>query len=107
MRNKTVGQKLRELRTSQNLFLRQVAASLELDTALLSKIERDERQPSKSQVLDFAKFYKVNPDDLLVSWLSDKVVSDIGDEDLARQVLREAEGKLELLRKTKKNTKSK
>lgn len=103
----TIGQKLRELREKENLLLRQVAASMEMDTALLSKIERDERKPSKEQVLAFAKYYKVKPDDLLVALFSDKVVSDIAEEDFASQVLKVAEGKLEYLKKKPKPSKKK
>jgi transcriptional regulator with XRE-family HTH domain len=60
----TLGQLLREHRESKGLLLRQVAASLELDTALLSKFERNERKPNKEQVLAFAKFYAVNSEQL-------------------------------------------
>lgn len=84
----TIGQKLRELREKDNLLLRQVAAALEMDTALLSKIERDERKPSKEQVLAFAKYYKVQPDDLLVAWLSDRLTLEVKDENHAEDALK-------------------
>ncbi len=103
----TIGQKLRELREKENLLLRQVAAALELDTALLSKFERDERKPSKEQVIAFAKYYKVQPDEMMVALLSDKVVSDISEENLASQVLKVAESKLEFLKREKKTSKKK
>ena len=103
----TIGQKLRELREKENLLLRQVAAALELDTALLSKFERDERKPSKEQVIAFAKYYKVQPDEMMVALLSDKVISDIAEEDLASQVLKVAESKLEFLKREKKTSKKK
>ena len=38
-----LGQKIRETREKQNLLLRQVAAHIEVDTALMSKAERGER----------------------------------------------------------------
>ncbi|MBL8677267.1 MAG: helix-turn-helix transcriptional regulator [Alphaproteobacteria bacterium] len=94
MQIETIGKKLRELREKQNLFLRQVAASLDMDTALLSKIERDERIPNKDQVIAFARFYKVNADDLLVEWLSDKLVSEVKDEKIALKAVQKAERKL-------------
>jgi transcriptional regulator with XRE-family HTH domain len=90
----TIGQKLRELREKENLLLRQVAASIEMDTALLSKIERDERKPSKEQVLAFAKYYKMKPDELLVAWLSDKLASEVKDEDFALKAIQVAEEKV-------------
>lgn len=77
---KHLGQKIRELREKQNLLLRQVAAHLEVDTALMSKIERGERNASKQQVTDIAKFLKANEDELLTLWLADKLESAVGEE---------------------------
>ena len=90
----TIGQKLRELREKDNLLLRQVAAALEMDTALLSKYERDERKPGKEQVLAFAKYYKVPPDNLLVAWRSDKLASEVMDEELGLKAMQMAEKKV-------------
>lgn len=77
---KHLGQKIRELREKQNLLLRQVAAHLEVDTALMSKIERGERNASKQQVIDIAWFLKANEDELLTLWLADKLESAVGEE---------------------------
>ncbi len=83
------GQKVRELREKQNLLLRQVAAHLEVDTALMSKIERGERNASKQQVIEIAKFLKANEDELLTLWLADKIESTILEEPkLAYQALK-------------------
>ena len=97
----TLGQILRKQRESKGLLLRQVAAAMEMDTALLSKIERDERKPSKEQVLSFTKYYKIETDELLLAWLSDKIVDDLQNENLAKEALKVAEKKVELLKKKK------
>ena len=75
-----LGQKIRELREKQNLLLRQVAAHLEVDTALMSKIERGERNASKEQVIQIADFLKANQEELLTLWIADKVENAVGDE---------------------------
>lgn len=75
-----LGQKIIELREKPNLLLRQVTAYLEFDTALMSKIERGERNASKQQVIEIAKFFKANEDELLTLWLTDKLESLVGDE---------------------------
>jgi HTH-type transcriptional regulator, competence development regulator len=98
----TLGQILREQRESKRLLLRQVAAVLEMDTALLSKFERDERKPNKEQVLAFAKYYNVNSDEMLLAWLSDKIAGDVQNEDLAAEALKAAEKKVELFKSKKK-----
>lgn len=75
-----LGQKIRELREKQSLLLRQVAAHLEVDTALMSKIERGDRKPSKQQVIEIAKFLKASEEELLTLWLADKIESTIVEE---------------------------
>ncbi|HET8574166.1 MAG TPA: helix-turn-helix transcriptional regulator [Edaphocola sp.] len=98
----TLGQILRERREAQGLLLRQVAAALEMDTALLSKFERDERKPNKEQVLAFAKYYNANADELLLAWLSDKIAGEVQNEDLAKEALKAAEKKIELFKRKNK-----
>jgi HTH-type transcriptional regulator, competence development regulator len=74
------GKKIREYREKQNLLLRQVAAHLEVDTALMSKIERGERNASKQQVVEIARFLKASEEELLTLWLADKIESTILEE---------------------------
>lgn len=74
---KNLGRKIRELREKQNLLLRQVAAHLEVDTALMCKIERGDRNASKHQVVEIAKFLKADEEELLTLWLADKIESTI------------------------------
>lgn len=90
-----LGQKIRELRESQNLLLRQVAAQLEVDTALMSKIERGDRNASKQQVIEIAKYLKANEEELLTLWLADKIESTIVEEPtIAYQAMKIANKKL-------------
>jgi hypothetical protein len=51
--------------------------------------------------LKFAKFYKLNKDQLLVAWLSDKVTYELGDESLACEALKVAEEKIKYVQKSK------
>ena len=90
-----LGQKIREIRESQNLLLRQVAAELEVDTALMSKIERGDRNASKQQVIEIAKFLKASEEELLTLWLADKIESTIVEEPtIAYQAMKIANKKL-------------
>ncbi|OQB30379.1 MAG: Helix-turn-helix domain protein [Bacteroidetes bacterium ADurb.Bin174] len=90
-----LGQKIRELREEQNLLLRQVAAHLEVDTALMSKIERGERKASRQQVVEIARFLKANEEELLTLWLADKIESTIVEEPkVAYQAMKIANKKL-------------
>ena len=91
---KNFGETIREIRESKNLLLRQVAAAIETDTALISKLERGERKASREQVSKLAKFLAVSEDSLLVVWLSDKVLEILVEEPLAHQVLKQTEKRI-------------
>ena len=86
--------KVRQLRKQKGLLLRQIAAALEVDTALVSKIERGERKASKEQVVKLAELLEINPDELLVIWLSDKIVDMLEEEPLAYKALKNSEKRL-------------
>jgi predicted nucleotidyltransferase len=89
-----LGEKIRKLREEKGLPLRKVAAFLDTDQAILSKIERGLRNISREQVVNLALFFQVEEKDLLVSWLSDKLLHELGDEDLALQALQLAEERM-------------
>ncbi len=85
------GQTIRKLRENEGLPLRIVAAFLDIDQAILSKIERGQRKASREQVVKLANFFKVNENKLIVSWLSDRVLHEVADEVLALKALQVAE----------------
>ncbi|MBN8701867.1 MAG: helix-turn-helix transcriptional regulator [Bacteroidetes bacterium] len=93
----SLGEKIRTIRESKSLLLRQVAAHLEIDTALISKIERGERRLTREQVIKLAKFYNVTDEELLTLWLSDKLLDTIENEPFAMQGLNKAKTILKTL----------
>jgi len=52
---KSLGERLRQLREKKGLLLRQVAAAIEVDTAMISKFEKGERKPTREQLSNLAK----------------------------------------------------
>lgn len=95
------GDTIRKLREQNVLPLRTVAAFLDIDQAILSKIERGQRKPTREQVVKLAEYFNVKTDDLLVSWLSDKLVYEVQDEGLALKAIQMAEEKIKYKRKSK------
>ena len=87
-------EQVKRLRTEKGVPLRVVAAYLDLDQAILSKIENGKRIASRKNVAKFAKYYKVNEDDLVISWLSDKLLYEVGNEKLALDAIKVAEEKI-------------
>ncbi len=88
------GQRIRELRTQNNLLLRQVASTINIDTALLSKIERGERPLKKEQIISLAKLFKVPKNELQTLWLADQLYNVIEGEPMAGEALKSVTKKL-------------
>ena len=76
-----LGNKIRSLRDEQGKLQRQVAAYLEIDTPMFSKIERGDRRAKRSQVIQMATYFKVDEKKMLTLWLADKVLDALEDED--------------------------
>lgn len=91
----SLGETIRKLREEKELPLRTVAAFIDIDQAILSKIERGKRNATREQVVKIAAYFKINESDLLTSWLSDKLVYEVADEQVALKALQLAEEKLE------------
>ena len=96
----SIGEQIRKLREDQGLPLRKVAAELDIDQSILSKIERGERKASKEQIIQIARIFNVDERELLINYLSDRVLYDLKDEDLATDALKVAEKKIKYMTKS-------
>ncbi len=94
----TFGEHLRTLREINGLTLREVATSLSLDTSLLAKIERNERQPTRQLIKQLADFFKVDEKELVDEFLSDQIVYKILNEETDLNILKVAESKIKYLK---------
>lgn len=75
--------------------LRDVAAFLEIDQAILSKIERGQRKANRLLVNKLAEYFRLNSDELLILWLSDKLLYELKDEsEIGIKALQMAEEKI-------------
>ncbi len=97
------GERIKQLRETQGLLQRQVSSLLEIDTPMLSKIERGERKAKKEQVIQFAKIFKINTEELLTIWLADQLCEVVKDENVALKAMRVAEEKIKYNTKNKLN----
>lgn len=95
----TFGEYIREIREKQQLLLREVASQMNIDTALLSKIERGTRIARKEQVEALAKALKQNKSEMLQSWMADKIVYMLKDEKNSTEILKIVEQKINRLSK--------
>jgi hypothetical protein len=75
-------------------LLRQLAAALDVDTAFIRKMERDEKRATKTHIEKLAIVLKVPQDELLTIWLSDKLLITLEQEPSAHNALKLTEKRL-------------
>lgn len=88
------GELLRSFREETGQTLKTVAENLEMDTSLLAKIERNERQPTKNIINQVADYFQVDKKELQLEFLSDQIAYKILDEDADLEILKVAEEKV-------------
>ncbi|MDP4209646.1 MAG: helix-turn-helix transcriptional regulator [Bacteroidota bacterium] len=92
------GEYIRELRTLRKLPLRKVASELDIDPSTLGKIERSTRRPPKEIIDKLASIFNVDLARLKSIYLSDKISFEVLSEGLDKEVLEEAEQKINILK---------
>jgi len=92
------GDIIRAEREKSKLYLRQVAAAMEIDQAVISKFEKGDRKPTKEQVEKFADYFQIDKANLITVWLSDRIVYTIQDEEFAENALKVAEKRIKYLK---------
>ena len=90
------------MREQKGLLQKHVATKLDIDTPMLSKIERGERIAKKEHVPVLAKLFEVSEDELLSLWLAGKVYDMVKDEKNAIQAMQVAEEEIKSKSKRKK-----
>ena len=93
---------LKEARTGKGLLVREVAHGLGIDQALVSKFEKGSRKPTRKQITAMAVIYGIKEKELLVPWLSEKILYQLQDEEYANEVLQVAEDMMVYETKKKK-----
>lgn len=73
-----LGQYLRELRKERKETLHQVSKGTDIDSPLLSKIERGERLPTLEQLKRLSKFFKISESSLKVKHAAEKILKEYG-----------------------------
>jgi transcriptional regulator with XRE-family HTH domain len=91
---KTLGDTLREAREQKELILRKVSAEVDNDQSLIRKFEKNERKPTKEQLIRLADFYNLSEKELTISWYSEKIAQDLKYTESTSEILKVAEEKI-------------
>jgi len=89
-------------RESNKMLLREVAAFVKMDTALLSKIERNKRMATRDQVNLFIDLFSLDKQEIINLWLGQKIAYSLIDEDSPLQILKVAESAIHYLKQEPK-----
>ena len=69
----TIGSTLKSIREENKLLLLDVAKKTGINKTLLSRIETNNRMPTRDQINLLCKYYKVQKNEIIIQWLSDKI----------------------------------
>lgn len=86
--------RIKKARLKKKLKIREVAEALNVDASLVSKFESGARKPTRQQLIKLANILDLDAHNLLIDWLSNQIVEDIGYGDFALEVLSVAEEKV-------------
>lgn len=92
--SKKLGSIIKEYREANNLPLRKIASSLDLDQSTLSKIEKGERKGYIEMIPVVAMLFNLDYNGLQVDILSEKIIEENKEYPLLQEALEEALNKI-------------
>jgi Fic family protein len=98
---------LKNAREKKGLKTREVAQLIGIDQALISKFENGSRKPTKEQITKLASLLDIDFETLMVVWLKEKILYEIGDDALALKAMLLVKEEIENNYKATKRTFSK
>ena len=93
---------LKTAREQKGLKTREVAQLLGIDQALISKFENGGRKPTRDQVIKLASLLEIDLETIMVAWLKEKILYEIGQDEFALKALLVAEEEIRYQSKSAK-----
>ncbi|MFV5689802.1 Fic family protein [Flavobacterium sp. ZT3R25] len=93
---------LKNAREQKGLKTREVAQLLGIDQALISKFESGTRKPTRDQVLKLAALLEIDLETIMIAWLKEKILYEIGQDEFALKALQVAEEEIRYQNKAAK-----
>jgi len=97
---------LKNARELKNMKVREVSQQTGIDQALISKFETGTRKPTRDQLLKLAAILEIDLETLMVAWLKEKILYEIGDEEFALKAMKVAEEEIRYQAKSAKKISS-
>ena len=90
---------IKNAREQKGLKTRELAQLLGIDQALISKFESGSRKPTKEQVAKIASVLEIDYETLIVAWLKERILYEIGQDEFALKALQVAEEEIRYVAK--------
>lgn len=97
---------LKNARELKNMKVREVSQQTGIDQALISKFETGTRKPTREQLFKLAAILEIDLETLMVAWLKEKILYEIGDEEFALKAMKVAEEEIRYQAKSAKKISS-
>ena len=78
---------LKNAREQKNIKTRELAQLIGIDQALISKFENGSRKPTRDQVAKLAQVLEIDYENLMVLWLKERILYEIGEDNLALRAM--------------------
>ena len=78
---------LKNARELKNIKTRELAQLIGIDQALISKFENGTRKPTREQVAKLAQVLEIDYETLMVAWLKERILYEIGDDNLTLRAM--------------------
>ncbi|MBC7695504.1 MAG: Fic family protein [Burkholderiales bacterium] len=89
-----LGNTLKMNREKKKLTGTDASKLLKIDASLLNRFEKGNRLPTKEQLTNISKVYKLSLKELQIEWLSEKIYNELDGEDFALEALQVAENRI-------------
>ncbi|MEI7509673.1 MAG: Fic family protein [Flavobacterium sp.] len=86
---------LKNAREQKQLKTRELAQLIGIDQALISKFESGTRKPTREQVLKLAQVLELDYETLMVAWLKERILYEIGHEEFSLKALQLVQEEIE------------
>ena len=78
---------LKSARERKGIKTRELAQLIGIDQALISKFENGSRKPTRDQVTKLASILEIDYETLMISWLKERILYEIGDDNLTLKAM--------------------
>jgi len=93
---------LKNAREQKGIKTRELAQLIGIDQALISKFESGSRKPTKEQVAKLAQVLELDYETLMIAWLKERILYEIGNEEFSLKALNLVQEEIENSYKSRK-----